>query len=256
MSTVSALNFALSDQLFNSPVPVPHRYSYVKRRRNGRVGHIMTPLLIKLWAVYAVIEFALYILALYLKPFGPTWLPSIIRAAILPYIVWGRRLHHAANIYDTKLVPFFDTYSADIENLFSQAQQFWDELNEAFRELAQHLLNRIAVGGLSGAISPINRDPAPETSQVRRPNGAQQTHEAPSALPHDTRTFSTARLLFAGQPSERADTIGNGSLEAMRGVILHTKPEAPKSAFEDSRALRRQFRNRRHASAAGKILEQ
>ncbi|CDF37750.1 unnamed protein product [Chondrus crispus] len=147
------------------------------------------------------------------------------------------------------------------EAIFVQARERGVVIDEAFRELATYLLKRIAVGGLSGAVSDISEAVAAgaEGEQGARAQGRQRAGaSAPrdgSRLPSEasTNTFSSGRQFFAGAPEERAESIASAGLPGgAMGVIQMAAPEPPKAAYEDLKAFRRKLSSRVKQREKGK----
>lgn len=203
------------------------------------VGPSLATLLVKFWAVYGVVEFGVTVLALYLSPFNLAWAAGVLRAAALWGLSWGRRVPLAERVYDGMLVPFYDSQAVEVDKFLAQMRAACDELNEALRLLATQLLNRIAVGGLSGAVAGAGTPAKDEAGATARAPGVRRRVGPP--LPEDSGTFASDRQFFAGEASDRAATVSSASMEALRSVIRPAPTEMPKAAYEGSRSLRQSF---------------
>lgn len=233
------------------------RFMYVKRRRRGLVGPAMAPILIKFWTTYGVVECVAHMLSIYLTPMKGAWLVSVLRAIGLVVMMWGRRLGNVVKLYDRKLVSLFEAQEPEIEAVFARARERGDLINDAFKELATYLLKRIAVGGLSGAVSDLSEAVSAQTVDGdegvagQRQRAAGVPGRGGSPLPAETDVFSSGRQFFAGA-DDRADAVANASSDGMGRVIQVAAPEAPKAAYEDLRALRRKLSSRVRQNGKGK----
>lgn len=208
---------------------------------------------VKFWTAVGILQFASQGLMLYATPFHGTWLVSLLKMIALILLSFGQRLGVAEDIYNGKVVPLYDAYAPEIETQFGRAREHWGKVNDAFKELATLLLKRIAVGGLSGAVSLPNAAGVEAGSQQSQ-HGQEGDRIAP-ALPPETATFSTGRHFFAGKADERAETVSGSNASNMRGAIQATIVEAPKPAYEESRALRERFRRQIKERRGGKLVE-
>lgn len=240
----------------------PHlRFMYVKRRRRGLVGPSLAPLLVKFWIIYGFADFCSHLLSMYLTPMHGGWLVSILRAIGLVILASGHRLSAAERLYAAKLVPLYEAQEPEVEAMFAQARQRGELIDEAFRELATYLLKRIAVGGLSGAVSDISEAVAAgaegeqgRAGQATQRRGGGAASEG-SPLPSETtsNTFSSGRQFFAGVPEERAESIASAGVAGNGiGVIRMAAPAPPKAAYEDLRAFRRKLNSRVRQREVGK----
>ena len=147
-------------------------------------------------------------------------------------------------LYHRNLSPLYDSHAPHVEQYFSNARKHWDEINDAFRELATYLLKRIAVGGLSNAIV------LPSSEEQSHPSSAQPsaTSDPPrqrgALLPKETAVFPTGRNFFAGEAEQRAETVINARSGTIGNAIQVAIPEAPRPLYEEARAMRAQFRRR------------
>lgn len=226
---------------------------YVRRRRKGLVGPAMAPVLIKFWALFGLLESAAHVASLYLSALNGDWLVSLLRAAALLTLCSGRRLSCATRLYDARLVPFYDAQAPEVERLFAKARAVRDEVDDVCRQYATYLLERIEVGGLSGAMADLSA----QAEEAKNAQGAVASgptqRRAGRALPQDTSVFSSGRQFFAGAPDSRADAVANSSQRGIQGgVIQVAAPEPPKAAYEDLKAMRRKFSSRRGEAAKGK----
>lgn len=238
---------------------VLRRFMYVKRRRRGRVGPAMAPILIKFWASYSLAECGAHMLSIYLTPMNGAWLVSLLRAIGLMVMMWGHRLGKVVELYDLKLVPFYEAREPEIEGAFAQVRERGELVNDAFKELATYLLKRIAVGGLSGAMNDLSEAVSGQSVDGNESVAGQQQRAASvrggggggSTLPGETDVFSSGRQFFAGT-EDRADAVANASLDGMGRVIKVAAPEPPKAAYEDLRAFRRKLSSRVRQKGKGK----
>lgn len=217
---------------------------YVYRRRKGKAGPLMTPLFIKFWSVYGMMHFAVLVLSQYLTPFGLAWLVSVIRTLVLAVMTWGAYLPFATRIYDRILRPFYDAQEAEIEQYFSRIRSAWNEQKEALEELAQHLLNRVAIGGVDGVVSQAQGEKILAAENAEQVDPVTGRRRRSPSLPDTTTSAITERQFFAGQAEDRVHTAAGSSVNALRGVIRPAGHDVPKPAYEHSRALRQAFRQR------------
>lgn len=227
----------------NFLLPYPHSFDYIMKRRAGKVGPAMAHILLKFWAVYGALQFFSPILALYLSPFKAQSLISCIRAPIILLLCYGHRLPMSTSIYSQYLVPIYDSHIAEIEQRLRSAREFKLKLDTELRQLAVYLLEKMAAGELSSLIS----IPAFEAPQGGIDAASQLSKQKEDTLgpPQNTAVFANRKEFFGekvGQSSGRVLEIGAQNLDgAIQPVQIS---EFPKAAYNDLRALRKQFRER------------
>eukprot|EP00177_Eucheuma_denticulatum_P001650 GFKZ01002970.1.p1 GENE.GFKZ01002970.1~~GFKZ01002970.1.p1 ORF type:complete len:348 (-),score=43.68 GFKZ01002970.1:1285-2328(-) len=246
---------------------------YIKRRRAGLIGPSLAPHLIKFWSLFAFLDSFLHLLHPYLTLFELGSLVTLLRAVILVVLVSGRRFSFAVYLYDNHLMPFYSSHQPEIEHYISALRHTMRRVDDAFKELATYLLQRMAVGGLSGVAQglsdifsqAVNQDlNASQQQQHNQQNAHQrldsrsmhdQGHRKNGVLVRNAEMglYERGRQFFAGEPEERAKALRGQSVDDLMGVMQTANAEPPKAAYEEVRELRRQFRRRE--SAMGKIKE-
>lgn len=221
-------------------------------------------MLLKFWALYGIIECVAHVLTLYLTPFKGTWLISLLRATALLFLTYGRKLPNATAMYEARLAPFYKSQQPEIEQHLSHLRQRMNRVDDAFKELGSFLLNHMAVGGLSGVANGLSqlftealRQDLQALQQGNAEQGAVAQYQgqeeeagrggkrAGLSSPREGDLFVNGRQFFAGEPEERARAIGHeSSTDSLQSVMWMAKAEPPQVAYEGSRAMRRQFKNR------------
>lgn len=224
----------------------------------------MAPVLLKFWTLHGVVECVAHVLTLYLTPFQATWLISVLRAVILLFLTYGRRLSIATTLYEERLAPFYKSHQPEIEQQLFHLRQRMDRVDDAFKELGSYLLNHMAVGGLSGVAKGLSQlfaeslrqdldalqqggveQDATVQNQAQRREAADGRDRARLSSPREGDLFANGRQFFAGEPEERAMAVGyESSTDSLQTVMWLAKAEPPRIAYEGSRAMRRQFKNR------------
>lgn len=247
---------------------------YIKRRRAGLIGPSLAPQLIKFWSMFAFLDSFLHLLHPYLTVFELGSLVTLLRAFTLLALISGRRFSLAVYLYDTRLVPFYSSHQPDIENYLTALRHAMRRVDDAFKELATYLLQRMAVGGLSGVAQGLSDIFSQAINQDLNVSQQQQQQDQRHVHQHlDSRSrheqgqrrngvlvrggemelYDRGRQFFAGEPEERAKALRGQSVDELMGVMQTANAAPPKAAYEEVKELRRQFRRR--GSAIGKIKE-
>lgn len=214
---------------------------YLRRRAAGRAGPTLATAFIKFWSVTAILLFAAHILNTYLTLLHAIWLANFLRVAILLPLCFGRRLRIAVWAYDTILAPFYDSRAEEIEAALTDLSERGALVNDALRELAKALLDRLAVGGLP-AVARLPSEIASET----RPSS---TPVAATLATHPSEELSHIRFRPGG-PDARANAARDNAarripmLPSVDLAIEAASAEPPRPAFDESRAMRQRFRER------------
>ncbi|CAN8074769.1 unnamed protein product [Agarophyton chilense] len=220
-------------------------FMYIMKRRSGSVGPSMAPVLVRFWAVHGAVQFIYQVLHIYLAPFHGKILISFVRAPLLVLLCYGRRLPVSCHVYQTSIAPFYESNEPEIEERLQRARTTKSELDEAFRQLAVYLLQRMAAGGLSNII-PIPRfnaiQPVPSVDVSSPPR---KEKEKSNPLPLSTAVFPSSRNFFGGESDHRVRTVFAANRDNLGGAIQPNRvSEMPKAAYDNLRAFRKQLRDR------------
>jgi hypothetical protein len=221
--------------------------TYVVRRRNGLAGPAFARRLAKFWAVFGAFQFVSMNIYAYFDPFGLTWLLHLCQAVVLVVVLGGRRLSMCERIFDSILTPFYEEHTPEVEHQLARARAGLRDIDDAARELAKFLLEHMAVGGLSGAVSALMgvAKLSAETSsagKARHPALGQPESTAlvPARGSHD---------FHAGEAEARARAISSEKAGFVHASMLGSASDV-RPAYDGSRALRSEFRRRRGGTFA------
>lgn len=214
----------------------------------------MAPVLLRFWAMFGAAHFSTQVLTLYLAPFRGHILISCVRAPVLLLLCYGRRLPITSIMYQKYLVPIYESNEPEIEGQLRRARTLQADVNEGFRQLATYLLQQIAVGGLDGLVSIPRYETLQPRSEPQAPSASKRDEQEGSPLPQNTAVFASSRHFFGGETDHRARSVLAVDGHNLDGAIQPAKlSETPKAAYDDARALRRQFRNRTPKNKESKV---
>lgn len=214
----------------------------------------MAPVLLKFWSIFGAAHFFSQALTLYLAPFQGEILISCVRAPVLLLLCYGRQLPITNIMYHKYLVPVYESNEPEIEGQLRKAKTLQAEVSEGFRQLATYLLQQIAVGGLEGLVPIPRYEGIQSSSEPRAPSASKRNEHEGSPLPQNTAVFASSRQFFGGESDHRARSVLAVDGQNLDGAIQPAKlAETPKAAYDDARALRRQFRNRPPKNKQNKV---
>lgn len=240
-----------------SLVAVIRTLRYVLRRRSGLIGPAHATRLVKFWSSFGLLYSAHTALTLYLSPLGLGALVTAPFAVAATALSIGARVPLSIRAYDGLVCTFFETHAPEIETYLAALNQHLASIDEGTSALAEHLLQHLSVGGLTGMGRAFTRlfSEAEAAESEAAASGGESAAAAAVKRPSQRLPASSvvggsgavapgggSRSFFAGAAHERADASAEDASGFVRANVKDTQP---KPAYDASRALREQFRRRR-----------